>query len=74
MYVTYGDVRGMGPLRETREQAERDLARDRAACGGSNGGYSDREVYEVDEDGFLIGEDGGPVWPSHGRSAGAVRA
>lgn len=37
------------------------------------GGYGDRAAYTVDEDGFLRDEDGGHVWPAHGRSHGAVR-
>ena len=38
----------------------------------AQGGYGDRAAYEVDEDGFLV-DDGGYVWPAHGRSSGAVR-
>lgn len=72
-FTTYGHVRDMGPIRNTREAAERDLAKDREGC-RDQGGYSDRSVYAIDADGYLMQEDGSPVWPSHGRSSGAVKA
>ena len=39
----------------------------------AQGGYGDRAAYAVDEDGFLVDDAGGYVWPAHGRSSGAVR-
>jgi len=72
-YTTWGSVRGQGPVRSALSQANEDLTDDRRAC-ESLGGYSDRVVVVVDEDGFLHHEDGAYVWPSHGRANGAVRA
>lgn len=74
-YTTYGDVRGQsGTLHRTREAAERALARDQQGC-ESQGGYSDREVCVVGDDGILYRDESctDPVWPSHGRSCGAVQ-
>lgn len=45
--------------------------RQNAACAKAEG-YGDRRAYTVDSDGFLRDENGGHVWPSHGRSAGAI--
>lgn len=72
-YTTWGPVRDRGPIRATEAEAEADLERDRSGC-AAQGGYSDRQVYAIDEDGYLVDHDGEPVWPSHGRSNGAVRA
>ena len=72
-YTTYGPVRGMGQIRTSREKAMADLADDHAGC-ATQGGYSDRDIYEIDADGYLIDENGEPVWPPHGKSCGAVRA
>lgn len=71
-YTTYGPVRGMGPIRDEEIEAQADLMEDRDGC-ASQGGYSDRMVYEIDKDGYLMDDDGNPVWPPHGRSTGAVR-
>src|SRR3954468_22005112 len=71
-WTTWGPVRGMGPIVEAREDAERSLRADVFGC-ARQGGYSDREVFEVDEEGFLHDAEGDYVWPSHGRSLGAVR-
>lgn len=74
-WVTWGDVRGMGEIRDTRQEADRDLMEDRTTC-YAQGGYSDRAVYQVDADGYLfreVGGEGAYVWPSSGRSTGAVR-
>jgi hypothetical protein len=72
-YTTYGAVRGMGPIRTERRVAERDMKSDQDGC-AKQGGYSDRDVYEIDSEGFLrtIGNRM-LVWPSSGRSNGAVR-
>jgi hypothetical protein len=73
-YTTYGHVRGQcGHVHETMEAAEACAARDGDGC-HSQGGYSDRHGYVVDEDGYLVTRSGNPVWPAHGRSTGAVRA
>lgn len=77
-YVSWGSVRGFGPLRETEREAERDVQKDHTACSRLNdGAYSDRHVYAVDEDGYLFTEmpDGERkyLYPSHGRGNGAVR-
>ena len=51
-YTTYGSVRGMGPIRETEREAERDLEIDRRSC-HRQGGDSDRHVCYVGDDGYL---------------------
>lgn len=84
-YATYGNVRGLGPtLHRTLDAAQAAVARDQAGC-RKQGGYSDRDVYLVDQDRFLrplwtAHEEGdiletsdAYVWPSHGRSSGAVK-
>lgn len=71
-YTTWGSVRGMGPLRADLAAAERDYYGDQSAC-ERQGGYSDREVVSIDADGILYRLDGSIVWPSHGRTSGAVR-
>ena len=75
-YTTWGPVRGQGPIRATFAEARVDLQSDARAC-ARQGGYSDRRIVAV-VDGRLRevdewGSPGGPVWPSHGRSSGAVR-
>jgi len=49
-YTTAGPVRGIGPRRQTLAAARADLLADREGC-AAQGGYSDREVYEVRDDG-----------------------
>ena len=72
-YTTYGHVRGQcGHAHKTIEAAVRCLERDRAGCAGQ-GGYSDRQVCVVDDDGYLADMAGSTIWPSHGRSCGAER-
>lgn len=74
-YTTYGSVRGgSGKLHKTMGAAEKDLEKDQKAC-SSQGGYSDRTVCVVGDDGFLYTDDDCTevIWPSHGRSTGAVR-
>lgn len=71
-FITWGPVRGFGPARDSYEAAERDLTEDQEGCLGQRG-YSDRDVYSVDDAGYLRDGNGGHVWPSHGRSTGAVR-
>jgi hypothetical protein len=53
---SYGSVRGYGPIRVDRAQAERDVDRDHAFC-SARGGYSDRELVAVDDGGACWGMD-----------------
>ena len=69
-YVTWGSVRGEGPTRATRAEAEADLRRDANGC-RRQGGYSDRHVYWIDADGYARDDEGGYVWP-HGPSHRAL--
>lgn len=55
-YTTWGSVRGMGPVRMTRAEAEADLAHDAKGC-SKHGGYSDREVYAIDGDRYVVDAD-----------------
>ena len=73
-YTTHGQVRGgCGHRHRTIEAAEACLSRDIRAC-NSAGGYSDRVVAEIDNDGYLINDATGDyVYPDHGRSTGAVK-
>ncbi len=70
-WVTWGSVRGEGPTRATEEQAERDARADAHGC-RRQGGYSDRQVYGVDADGWARTSEGGYVWP-HGRTSRALQ-
>jgi hypothetical protein len=73
-HTTYGRVRGgCHRLYETREAAERSCRRDAAGC-ESQGGYSDRKVCEVDEDGILYHDLAADDWVygPGGRSCGAM--
>lgn len=72
---TYGSVRGMGPLRASRKEAERDQDRDCDDCRAVPGGdcYSDRYVVAVDADGYCYRElaVGGWGWvPTSGGARG----
>ena len=69
-YITWGSVRGLGPTRSTREQSERDARRDSHGC-RRQGGYSDRQVYALDVEGYARDDDGGYVWP-YGRTSRAL--
>lgn len=74
-YTTYGNVRGgCGHRHQTSEAAERCLARDQAGC-RSQGGYSDRSVAVVGEDGYLYHDEACEDWiPGEGgRTSGAAR-
>lgn len=75
-YVSWGSVRGFGPTRDSEAEAEADVRRDGADCASLGGGaYSDRQVYAVDEDGYLYTEAHGDrqyVYP-FGRSHGALK-
>lgn len=73
-YTTYGPVRGLGPIRTSIDAAQRDLKNDQYGCYRGCGGYSDRRVYAIDADGYLVDDFGRFVYPSHGKSMGAVRA
>jgi hypothetical protein len=54
-WTTWGDVRGLGPIRGVNErgQAECDLKADGHGC-RQQGGYSDRSLYAIDADGYLV--------------------
>ena len=72
-YTTFGRVRGCcGHRHRNREAAERCVAADRAGRGKARG-CSDRAVFYISADGYLLTDDGAPVWPRRGRSGGAVR-
>jgi len=65
-------VRGQGPVRTTYEAAERDLRADIYGC-ASQGGYTDRAIYEIDAEGYLVDpETGDNVYEGSGTN-GAVR-
>jgi hypothetical protein len=74
-YTSYGNVRGQSQVYATLAEAEADLARDQKGC-RKQGGYSDRHIAYVGSDGYLYADDACEqvIWPSHGRSNGAVRA
>ena len=73
LYTTYGHIRGQcGHWHQKKYTAWACMMRDWTAC-TDHGGYSDRNVYAVGPDGYLIHDDGSPVWPSHGRGCGAVK-
>lgn len=76
-FTTYGDVRGQGKVFDTQHAAENSLAADQRGC-AKQGGYSDRQVVAIDEDGYLRqiedGKAAGYIWPSWGKSSGAVKA
>jgi hypothetical protein len=72
-YTTYGGVRGQcGHLHKTRKAAERCLDRDSRGCRASRG-YSDRDVYAVDLDGYLTHGDSDWVRGSGGRTSDGVK-
>ena len=76
-WVTWGSVRGLGPVRATEDEARRDASEDHDGC-TEHGGYSDRDVYAIDDDGFAFAVDvdgrviDDYVWP-HGRSGRALK-
>lgn len=70
-WVTWGPVRGLGQVRATEGEALDDLDADREGC-DAQGGYSDRDAYQIDEDGYVVDEDGENVYP-HGRTSPALR-
>lgn len=74
-YTSYGSVRGQSKVYATLAEAERDLRQDRSGC-HKQGGYSDRRIACVGSDGYLYSDEAcaTPIWPSHGRSNGAVRS
>jgi len=73
LYTTYGHVRGLcGHRHQSESAAGQCVARDQNGC-ASQGGYSDRTVYTIGDDGYLENAQGSPVWPSHGRGCGAVK-
>lgn len=70
-YVTWGSVRGLGPVRTDRQRAERDLLDDQNGC-RKQGGYSDRDVYGIDNEGYVVTIEGENVYP-YGRTCAALR-
>lgn len=71
-WTTWGSVRGLGPVRKTEAEASRDLERDQEGC-SSQGGYSDRDLYAIDEDGYVVDPaTGDNIWP-HGRTSRALK-
>lgn len=73
-WITWGSVRGFGPVRATQDEAHTDAERDAADCRSSGGGsYSDRGVYQIDRDGWVVDARGCNVYP-HGKGVGALRA
>ena len=71
-YTTWGSVRGMGPVRKTLAKADHDLAADQEGC-ASQRGYSDREVYAIDDEGYVVDTvTGANVYP-HGRTSSALK-
>lgn len=78
IYTTYGSVRGCcGHNHDSLNDAESCLESDRKWC-GSQGGYSDREVVLVGEDGYLYADMGqmdaedGDHWIRSGDGTGGV--
>lgn len=71
-WTTWGMVRGLGPVRDSQDAALRDLTDDSEAC-GNQGGYSDRDLYAIDQDGYVVDPDTGDnVWPN-GRTSRALK-
>ena len=74
-YTTYGSVRGCcGHTHTTVEQAERCLNRDESGC-SKQGGYSDRSIVAVGDDGYLYRDRDCQDWipGPGGTSCGAAR-
>lgn len=74
-YTTYGSVRGgCGKLYRTESGAEKALQCDRKGC-QSQGGYSDRVVVIVGDDGYLYYDEDCTDWVpgEEGRSCGVAR-
>ena len=73
-YTTYGSVRGMGPIRETLEEAERDLTADQTGC-RKQGGYSDRSIAYVGDDSYLYHDEDCQDWIAGpgGRTSGGIQ-
>lgn len=74
-WTVYGDIRGqLAALLKSAGAAYHVLRRDQNGC-HAQGGYSDASVCAVGSDGYLYSDATCryPVWPSHGRSCGAVR-
>lgn len=71
-WTTWGSVRGMGPVRETLEEAQTDLELDQQGCEEQRG-YSDRDVYAIDHEGYVVHpETGDNVYP-YGRTSAALK-
>jgi hypothetical protein len=63
----------MGLVRATIDEAERDLATDAEGC-AKQGGYSDRAVYAIDHEGYVVDVDDPRinVYP-YGRTSAALK-
>lgn len=61
-----------GPRRRTTRAAREDAEAHDAGC-AAQGGYGSAIVIRPDGEGFACDLDGRTVWPSYGRSSGAVR-
>lgn len=68
-YVTWGSVRGEGPVRASFAEADKDARQDSHGC-RRQGGYSDRDVYPIDDEGY-VRDDEDYVWP-HGPTSAAL--
>lgn len=70
-WTTWGSVRGQGVIYTSRSLAELDLKRDRRGAAAQGGG-SDRDLYLVDHEGFVVSPEGDNVYPD-GRGSGALK-
>lgn len=55
-YGSYGPVRGYGPLCDSLMDAEKSVRQDGHGC-ARQGGYSDRQIVAVDQDGYCYRVD-----------------
>ena len=76
-FTTYGPIRGCcGHRHKTRDAAERCRQQDQNGCASqSTGGYTDRDVAVIGDDGFLYYDEECTDWvPSRGqKSLGAAK-
>jgi hypothetical protein len=71
-YRAYDQATGWsGPPRTTAAAAAADARRHNRGC-AAQGGYG-RAIVAVRAGDRLVGLDGEPIWPSHGKSCGAAR-
>lgn len=75
-YTCIGDTRGQcGVKHATRREAEKCCESDRRGC-ARQGGYSDRQVAEIGDDGYLYEDIVADRWIAGigGRTSGAARS